>query len=191
MTPYKIIALAFIGCTLGYLSAQHVISGNVGNLTLDNEGWTLWRKAGYPEADPYTKAHFALRRGLPMSGFEEMNFSTGIDNNGGSLNVDCTYSIYGQRLPSRTWSLYVIGDDGKTSPTISNRRTFNKDNVIRDGSGGFEISLSISARPGNWLPLSASADEFKVIVSLLNPDRKAIDDASSIKLPIVRMEFCE
>lgn len=110
MTPFiKTTILILFGSFIGYFSAHYVISGNFGDLTTYNNGWTLWNKAGQPDADPYTKAHFALKRELPLSGFEEMIFSTNLDSTGGPLTSNCRYQIEGNVISSRSWGLSVVG----------------------------------------------------------------------------------
>ena len=191
MTPFiKVTAFALVGCALGYFSAQHVISGRVGDLTVDNEGWKLWKFAGQKDADPYTKAHFALRHELPLTGFEEMTFSTEVDSAGGTLNSNCIYTLKSNDLPSRAWALSAVSLDGSRPNPSQERQSFNTANVIRKGDGSFEIALSTSARPGNWLPLSAEEGQFKIALSLLNPYRKIIEDPMQAKLPKIALETC-
>ncbi len=191
MTPFiKTTILILFGSFIGYFSAHYVISGNFGALTTYNNGWTLWNKAGQPDADPYTKAHFALKRELPLSGFEEMIFSTNLDSTGGPLTSNCRYQIEGNVISSRSWGLSVVARSGGRSSPDAIRKSFNTDNVIRQGKGNFKVTLSAPARPGNWLPIPDNSSEIKLVLVLFNPDQETIEDPSSAALPIIQLEAC-
>ncbi len=191
MTPFiRITIFVLIGCAIGYFSAHYVISGQLGDLTLQNGSWKLWKKAGHPDADPYTKAHFSLRRELPLSSFEQMTLSADTDFNGGDLSSVCSYTIDSAPLPARAWTLSVQPRGDAPITYISNRISFNANNVVRDPKGNFRLVLSDSARPGNWLPLPADGAEFKLVLTLINAGRKIIEDPSTLKLPEIRLEAC-
>ncbi len=192
MTPIiRITTFILVGCAIGYFSAHYVISGQIGDLTLQNGSWMLWKKAGHVDADPYTKAHFALRRELPLGNFEQMTFSATTDFNGSSLSSVCTYTLDSGPLPARAWELSVQPRGDETPIEISSRRTsFNANNVVRNGQGNFRLVLSDSARPGNWLPLPPEGAEFKLLLTLINAERKVIEDPSSLKLPEIRVGSC-
>ncbi len=191
MTPIiRITIFVLIGCAIGYFSAHYVISGQLGDLTLQNGSWKLWKKAGHPDADPYTKAHFSLRRELPLSSFEQMTLSADTDFNGGDLSSVCSYTIDSAPLPARAWTLSVQPRGDAPITYISNRISFNANNVVRDPKGNFRLVLSDSARPGNWLPLPADGAEFKLVLTLINAGRKIIEDPSTLKLPEIRLEAC-
>lgn len=191
MTPIiRITIFTLVGCALGYFSAHYVISGQLGDLTLQNGSWKLWKKAGHPDADPYTKAHFALRRELPLSGHEQMTFNADTDFNGGGLSSVCSYTLDSAPLPARAWALSVQPRGDAPLTLISKRTSFNANNLVRAPDGTFQIVLADSARPGNWLPLPADGAEFKLVLSLINADRKIIEDPASLKLPEIRLEGC-
>lgn len=192
MTPFiRITIFVLVGCAIGYFSAHYVISGQIGDLTLQNGSWMLWKKAGHPDADPYTKAHFALRRELPLGSFEQMTFSADTDFNGGNLSSVCTYTLDSAPLPARAWELSIRprGDDPLIKVS-SQRTSFNANNVVRNSKGNFRLVLSDSARPGNWLPLPANGAEFKLVLTLINAERKIIEDPASLKLPEIRVGAC-
>lgn len=192
MTPFiRITIFVLVGCAIGYFSAHYVISGQIGDLTLRSGSWKLWKKAGHPDADPYTKAHFSLRRELPLSSFEQMTFSADTDFNGASLSSVCTYTLDSAPLPARAWELSVQPRSDETLATFTSKRTtFNANNVVRDPQGNFRLVLSDSARPGNWLPLPIDGTEFKLVLTLINADRKIIEDPATLKLPEIRVGSC-
>lgn len=191
MTPIiRITVFALVGCAIGYFSAHYVISGQVGDLTIQNGSWKLWKKAGHPDADPYTKAHFSLRRELPLSSFEQMTFSADTDFNGGGLSSVCSYTLASAPLPARAWGLSIQPRGEAPLTLISTRTSYNANNVVRDSQGNFRLVLADSARPGNWLPLPANGAEFKLVLTLINADRKIIEDPASLKLPDIRVENC-
>lgn len=191
MTPFiRITVFALVGGAIGYFSAHYVISGQLGDLTLQNGSWKLWKKAGHPDADPYTKAHFSLRRELPLSSFEQMTFSADTDFNGVSLTAVCNYTLDSAPLPARAWTLSVKPRGDNPVTYISTRTSFNTHNIVRRSDGSFRLVLSDSARPGNWLPTPAEGAEFKLVLTLLNAERTIIEDPSTLKLPEIRLESC-
>ena len=54
----------------------------------------------------------------------------------------------------------------------------------------YESQAPKLGRPGNWLPLPANGAEFKLVLTLINADRKVIEDPSALKLPEIRLESC-
>ncbi|MCP5084379.1 MAG: DUF1214 domain-containing protein [Alphaproteobacteria bacterium] len=192
MTPFiRITIFVLVGCAIGYFSAHYVISGQIGDLTMESGSWKLWKKAGHPDADPYTKAHFSLLRELPLSSFEQMTFSADTDFNGGSLSSVCTYTLDSAPLPARAWELSVQPRSNPALATFTSQRTtFNASNVVRNSQGNFRLVLSDSARPGNWLPLPINGAEFKLVLTLINAGRKIIEDPATLKLPEIRVGSC-
>ena len=179
-----------IGGTLGYFSAHWIISGSIGALTLKKSGWTLWSKAGLPDADPYTNAYFAMRSQLPLSAFEEMIFKSSNDTDGIALNTGCTYEVTSQLIPARTWSLAAVRPNGQTFDVNSGRASYNQGNIVRGGNGEFTVRVSASATSGNWLPISTIDATFALNLSLINPERKYIENPEEIPLPLIKQVSC-
>ena len=125
-----------------------------------------------------------------MSSFEQMTFSADTDFNGGGLSSVCSYTLASAPLPARAWGLAIQPRSDAQLRFISKRTSFNANNVVRDSQGNFQLVLSDSARPGNWLPLPADGAEFKLVLTLINADRKVIEDPGSLKLPEIRVEGC-
>ncbi len=191
MTPFiKVLIFLLIGSGLGYFSAHWIISGDVGPLTIRNGGWTLWSKAGLTDADPYTRAHFALRGELPLSGFEEMTFRATEDEAGLELNTGCTYELLSGPVPARAWSLTASKPTGEAFSILSARTSFSRDNVVRLKNGNFRVEISTNASPGNWLPISVDDVNFTLKLSMFNPDRSVIEDPSTATLPAVKQISC-
>ena len=191
MTPFiKFLVFLVIGCALGYFSAHWIISGTLGALTVQKAGWTLWSRAGLSDADPYTNAHFALRRELPLSTFEEMTFRSTQDADGLELNSGCNYEISSSVIPARAWSLSIARPSGEAFEVRSGRTSFNQSNVVRQQDGSFNVNVSPSAEGGNWLPLSISDSTFALSLSLINPERKFIEDPEAISLPLIKQVSC-
>ncbi|MEM7424868.1 MAG: DUF1214 domain-containing protein [Pseudomonadota bacterium] len=191
MTPFiKVLIFLGIGSALGYFSAHWIIAGDVGPLTIRNSGWTLWSKAGLHDADPYTKAHFALRGELPLSGFEEMTFKASADEAGVELNTGCRYLLSSPPVPSRAWSLTASRPTGEPFTVASRRTSFSRDNIVRLRNGNFRVEVSATASPGNWLPISVDDANFILTLSMFNPDREIIEDPARAKLPVIKQINC-
>ncbi len=119
-----------------------------------------------------------------------MTLSADTDFNGGDLSSVCSYTIDSAPLPARAWTLSVQPRGDAPITYISERISFNANNVVRDPKGNFRLVLSDSARPGNWLPLPADGAEFKLVLTLINAGRKIIEDPSTLTLPEIRLEAC-
>ena len=151
------LAKVFIACALGlflgvWLSLRVVPAGSPFDVVALGP-WRTSAKAGTAEADPYSRATFARTGALPLGAGEGLEFVARNDDSGLPLNPACVY-IVGPRAPAaRYWTLALVDAKGFPVANAAERIVFRSSEIIRSGSGEFEIAVSASVQPGNWLPI--------------------------------------
>jgi hypothetical protein len=151
------------------------------SLTTERAGaWAVWTAAGRADADPYTRAHFMRRGMLPISSGFAVTYEALTDDDGERLHSSCEYAIEGEEPPARFWSISVFDENGRLIPNAAERYAYNSATLLKSGSGRFDIALSRSARPGNWLP-TAGAGRFSLVLSLEGRDPGVAWDPPAIR----------
>jgi hypothetical protein len=183
----------FAGAVLaGYLSSWYMISVGSALTTRKVGPWTAWTAAGRPDADPYTRAHLARARIVPMSGEISRNYVARKDSEGKSLHSSCEYVLDGPVPDTPWWSLAVYDDRGRLVPNPSERYSFTSDTLARGPDGRLGITLARDARHGNWLP-TGGAGRLVLQLTLLEPRVSSAEDASAAEakyLPEIRRLQC-
>ncbi|MGH1352583.1 MAG: DUF1214 domain-containing protein [Methyloligellaceae bacterium] len=188
----KLLTYLTAAVIIGLISAWYMIT--VGSaLTVQTAGpWSIWFAAGNPEADPYTRAHFARSGRLPITSTSARYYVARRDSTGDTLDADCEYQITGSKIPGSWWSLAAYDSSGDIMPNKAKRYAFNKQNLSVNDDGSYQIKLSPFARPGNWLPMSGGS-RVQLILRIYRGD--AIDNllsrenASEI-LPTIKRVSC-
>jgi hypothetical protein len=144
---------ASVALGLGIGSAWYMI--DVGSpLTVAAKGsWRIWPAAGRPDADPYTRAHFARLGWLPLATSEMLTLVATGDNEGQRLYADCEYDITGPLIDAEWWSVAVYDSRGMLLDVPAERHGLSRATVVPDGTARASIRLAADARPGNWLPM--------------------------------------
>jgi hypothetical protein len=158
----KMLVIAVAGLWLGlagtYYAVERGEDGGVGTSFLFGAvkagPWTGWPKSGTRDADPYARALYARNGETPLGITEGLSFLARADSSGAPLNPACDYVLSGAIPPARFWTLSAATPHGKPLPTSSNRNGFTSSELLRRADGGFEIQISASARPGNWLQVN-------------------------------------
>lgn len=144
-----------------------VIAGGIGSscymvdagtrLTTETEGsWVTWTAAARPDADPYTRAHFARAGLLPLSSDVAALYIARTDSDGKTLHSSCEYSIEGHDIASHWWSITVYDAAGQIIPNAAERYAFTSDTIALRADSTFTVSLARDARPENWLPVGGA-----------------------------------
>ena len=159
---FKILLTAAAGLWLGLYATYHAVerdsdhgfgTGPVFGAVRVGP-WSGWPKTGTRDADPYARALFARNGETPIGITEGLSFIAGQDSGGAALTPACDY-VVGKAVPAaRYWTVSVMGVDGRLFPTTSQRHGFTSSELLRAADGGFEISVSAQARPGNWLQVN-------------------------------------
>jgi hypothetical protein len=79
-------------------------------------------------------------------------FTAAADDDGRPLDGRCDVVVRGTTPPARYFTLTLYTPSGQLVANSLDRRGFTSQELVRDASGEFEITVSPRARPGNWLP---------------------------------------
>jgi hypothetical protein len=118
--------------------------------------WVTWASAGRPDADPYTRAHTARNRLLPLSSTSELTFRAKTDSRGARLSSSCDYAVVLEEFEPAWWGLAIYDGQGRLIANAADRHAFNSRTAMREVDGRTVITLARDARPGNWLPSGRS-----------------------------------
>lgn len=137
-------------------------------LTTERVGpWVTWLSAARPDADPYTRAHFARMGTLPMSTEVAQTLTSRYDDNGSRLHSSCEYVIKGHDIAGSWWSLAVFDDDGRVISNPADRYAFTSDTIALKPGGDYAVTLARDARPGNWLP-TGGAGRLALVLTIVD-----------------------
>lgn len=143
-----------LAVALGLGSAFTMIDAGSG-LTVRRLGpWQVWTDTARPEADPYTRAHFARLGWLARSAVDARYFVATRDGSGARLHGDCEYEIAGPLPDADWWSLAVYDEAGMLIDSGSDRHAITGASAVSDSRGIVTIRLAGDARPGNWLAVA-------------------------------------
>lgn len=148
---FKLLTTLAIAVVLGLGSAWIAVSGSRPVGAVVAGPWVTWPNAGRPDADPYTRAHLAQSGMLPLGVGEGLTFTARRDSSGEPLDGNCEYRVVGRTPRAVLWTLTVLDDRGGLATTPLPRFGFHSDEILRRPDGSFEIVLSTTAVPGNWL----------------------------------------
>ena len=188
----NLLFIFIIALILGLGSAWYMIEEGSALTTSRVGPWSVWRSAGKPDADPYTKAHMARTGRLPITATSALYFFADGDETGNSLLSTCEYVVEGRPLNAAWWSLAVYDGTGRLIPNKADRYSFNRTDVARRVDGSFRIVLAQSARPGNWLP-TAEQGSLKLVLRAydLRDADSVLDKAAAERgLPTIRKVVC-
>jgi len=188
----NLIFIFIIALILGLGSAWYMIEEGSALTTSRVGPWSVWRSAGKPDADPYTKAHMARAGRLPITATSALYFFADGDETGNSLLSTCEYVVEGRPLNAAWWSLAVYDGTGRLIPNKAGRHSFNRTDVARRADGSFRIVLARSARPGNWLPTAAEGSLKLVLRAYDLRDADSVLDKAAAErgLPTIRKVVC-
>lgn len=191
-TVLNLLFIFIASLAIGLGSAWYMIEEGSALTTSRIGPWSVWRSAGKPDADPYTKAYMARAGRLPINATTALYFFAESDETGAPLDSECEYVVEGRPLNAAWWSLAVYDGTGRLIPNKAGRHSFNRTDVARRADGSFRIVLARSARPGNWLP-SAHQGSLRLVLRAYG-----LRDANSIlspqiaeeNLPTIRKVLC-
>lgn len=182
----------FIGIVLigGLTTSWYMVSAG-SNLTTRSIGpWVTWTAEGRADADPYTRAHFARSGTLNLSTELAGTYVAGHDSDGMRLHSSCEYSIKGQEIDARWWSITVFDDNGRLIPNPAARYAFTSDTVAVGPDNTFTVTLARDARPGNWLP-TGGGGRLTLVLAVVEGATSIVDgEAADITLPSIKRVAC-
>jgi hypothetical protein len=154
--------------------------------------WVLWPNAGRPDADPYTRAHFARLGSLPLSSTAVYTWEARSDDEGQRLHSSCEYALQGDGLEGDWWSLAVFDDRGNVIPNPADRYAYSASTIALGPDGSYIVTLARDARPGNWLP-TGGAGRLVLVMTRPAPRPNATAQelaAATRALPVIRRIAC-
>lgn len=140
---------------LGLASAWYMLAAPRTG-TVEVGTWRALPTIDATTADPYVRARIARSGEIGMGAGEGLTFVANADSTGRELQPKCDYRIVGRSPPARLWTLTASDSAGHPGVTPEGRAHVDNRNLLRDGSGRFEVTLAVAARPGNWLPMPST-----------------------------------
>lgn len=161
-------ALFILVVLTGGFSTAYVMMDRGSSLTTVTSGpWTSWSASARPDADPYTRAHYARLGSLPLPADVAETWVARTDSQGSALHSSCDYEIAVRAPGTSWWSLAVFDADGRLIQNAAARYVFTSDTAAISPDGRFVALLSRSAGGGNWLPTSG-AGNLSVVYTLID-----------------------
>jgi hypothetical protein len=176
-----------VGLGLTAYAVRHPLALDV----IRDGAWSTIANEGGPDVDAYALAALAHRGEPPLAIADGLAFRAREDDEGRPLSGACTYVISGVVPPVRVWSLGAYDAGGRRFENPAGRYGFSAADVVRDGDGAIRITLSADARPGDWIPLSADADDITLVLRLYDTTAAAISGGRSAPdLPAITRTGC-
>ena len=147
------LLLSFIvAAGIGLGSTWYALTQNISFGALELGGWKGYPRNGTVSIDPYARAVIARNGELPVGSGDGVTFTAAADDDGRPLDGRCDFVVRGTTPPARYFTLTLYTPSGQLVANSLDRRGFTSQELVRDASGDFEITVSPRARPGNWLP---------------------------------------
>ena len=162
-----ILLVMLASLALGLGATLWVVSSNPQIGALRAGPWTSDLRAA-TAPDPYTRARQARDGSVGLVLTEGLKAAARVDDSGRRLFANCTYRVSGNVPPSRFWTLTAQDGNGQPIDTALHRANWTSSELMRGTGGHWEIVVSPSAQPGNWLPVSGNAP-FQLMLMLYEP----------------------
>jgi len=147
------LLLSFIvAAGIGLGSTWYALTQNISFGALELGAWKGYPRNGTVSIDPYARAVIARNGELPVGSGDGVMFAAAADDDGRPLDGRCDVVVRGTTPSARYFTLTLYTPSGQLVANSLDRRGFTSQELVRDASGEFEITVSPRARPGNWLP---------------------------------------
>ena len=183
----------FIGIVLigGLGSSWYMVEAG-SRLTTETVGpWTTWTSAARPDADPYTRAHYARIGVLPLSSEFAQTYVARTDSEGRALHSSCDYAIEGRDIPTHWWSLSVFDSKGRLIPNAAQRYRLHERHD-RPQPGRHVHRLACPRRESRQLAPTGGARRLALSFSVVDLGVRAVTKEGEIeeRLPVIRRRSC-
>lgn len=181
------LVIAFGGGILTTLSALNASAG-FGAIRLGV--WRAFPDAQKVEADPYAKSYRAKAGRLLLGAAEGLVFTASSDEDGNQLTGTCSYRIVGRTPAARLWTLYAANRSGR--PLVAREgqpSAHHSQAILRNRDGSFEITVSPTAKPMNWLALPDTG-AFSLVLTLLDTPAAGSSGLVGLEMPKVESLGC-
>jgi hypothetical protein len=190
----RVYALAVLlglgGLVLGLWTTQAALKGTL-PISVDRIGpWRTPARAGGADADVYARARVERSGEIPLGLGEGLRLAAAVDSDGRSLDAHCLYRVGPHAPPARYWTLSVEDDAGFPVENAAGRYVLRSSEILRTPDGGFWVSLSSRAQPGNWLPLGGPG-AFVLALRLYDPALTGLNaGADAVGAPRIERVRC-
>lgn len=152
--------------------------------------WSAWTIGTHQDADPYSRAVLARTGQVPLAPGEGVAFFASKDAAGRAIRGGCEYDVTGLVPPVRLWTLSLIDVAGDLPSNRIDRTVMRSDEVLKDATGGFTITLASEARSGNWFPLPDHG-AYTLILRLYDTPPSLLIDLKDGALPRIERKGCQ
>ena len=184
------VALLAVSLVGGWASAWYMVEAGSKLTTTTVGPWVAWGSAARPDADPYTRAHFARVGSLQLNAAAATTWQARADGSGQRLHSACDYVITGA-VEAGWWSIAVFDERGGLIGNAAERYVYTSETVALGADGRFTLTLGRDARPGNWMP-TGGAGRINLVLTVLE-QRSALAEGGQTaapKLPEIRRVVC-
>lgn len=157
--------------------------------TLHIGPWAVWRDAGSPAPDPYTRAYVARAGALQLGASEGLQFIATTDSDGQRLERNCGYRIDGTTPIATFWTLTPVAPDNSVIARPGTPAAFNSTRVARATDGSLQLYVSKAISPRNWIEITG-AGPFALILSLYDTSSFSSVGDDPVTLPAIIREAC-
>ena len=151
--------------------------------------WSIWREAGSPAPDPYTRAYIARSASLQLGASEGQQFTASVDSDGRQLNRSCRYRIDGTTPVATFWTLTAVDADGALVTRPGAPRAFSSTRIARANDGSMELYVSRTLAPRNWLEIAGDG-AFLLALNLYDTSNIGGVGTAALALPSIIREAC-
>jgi len=141
-----------IAAGIGLGSTWLALTQNLSFGALSLGAWKAYPRHGTVGIDPYARAAIARNGELPVGLGDGIAFSASVDDDGRALDGRCEVVVRGITPPARYFTITLYTSSGRLVANSLDRHGFTSQELVREASGEFELTVSPRARPGNWLP---------------------------------------
>ncbi len=190
--PFLIAIALTIAFGGGIWSTLVALDATIGFGAIKLGSWEAFPDAQTAQADPYAKSHRASAGKLIYASAEGLTFIASVDQAGERLNGNCSYRLTGHTPPARFWTLFAAAPGAAPPSAQSDLPTaLNSRVVLRNSSsdGGFDIAISATAKPGNWLAV-ATPGAFRLTLTLFDTPTAGSSGLIDLTMPRIEKTGC-
>ncbi|MEM1390717.1 MAG: DUF1214 domain-containing protein [Pseudomonadota bacterium] len=194
------VSAGVIGAILGTVSALMMagllpIGPQLGG-RVEVNGWTSDWSIGSETANPYVRARVARHGLLALRKEEAVYFTRTKDDEGQSLQENCTYAVSGGELPAQWWSITLYDSGSRLPMNEDEALSFDATKAVDDTASLKEWSFTVaSSRPlesgENWVS-SLGGGQFDLMLRLYRPSLSLLSEPeATLRPPSVQRLSCD
>ena len=182
----ELLATLVIALALGLASAWYMVDAP--RIGLGVGAWQAVPAISSATADPYTRARIARTGEIALGAGEGLVFFADGDDRGTAFDGACDYSVSGETPTARLWTLAAVDRDGRLPAPATGRISLTSREILRDLDGRFTVTVSASARQGNWLPVEPKG-AFRLVLRLYDTPL-ALSPGNGMTMPQIERGAC-